>query len=139
MDVVYFFCRDGKGRKDRYTVLSETACCFIEKYYTMHDIQTWIFPGSKANTHIAIRTAQHICEDALDSAGIEKGASIHNLRHTFATHLLENGTDIRYIQKLLGHNSIRTIEKYTHVARKNALKVQSPLDSIEKEEILMKN
>ena len=63
--------------------------------------------------------------------GIQKAVSIHSLRHTFATHLLENGTDIRYIQDLLGHDSLRTTERYTHVAKRSVLKIQSPLDRLE--------
>ena len=121
----------GKGRKERYAPLSDDACLFLENYCAIHGIETWIFPGAKAGTHLSVRSAQHICEAALRTAGIDKGASIHSLRHTFATHLLENGTDIRYIQELLGHNSIRTTERYTHVARRGALKVRSPMDSLD--------
>jgi site-specific recombinase XerD len=83
---------------------------------------------------LSIRSAQHICEHALQKAGIQKNASIHGLRHSFATHLLENGTDIRYIQELLGHTSLRTTERYTHVARRQVLKITSPLDSMGKED-----
>jgi len=120
----------GKGRKERYTLLSDSVCHLIKDYYAAFDIETWIFPGAKKNHHLSVRSAQRICEDALHSAGINKGASIHSLRHTFATHLLENGTDIRYIQELLGHGSIRTTERYTHVARRGALNITSPLDNL---------
>ncbi len=112
----------------------DTVCDYLEDYYAMNEIQTWIFPSSATNSHLTIRTAQRICEEALQSASINEGASIHSLRHSFVTHLLENGTDIRYIQELLGHNSLRTTERYNHVARKNALNIKSPLDFIEKYE-----
>jgi site-specific recombinase XerD len=80
---------------------------------------------------LRIRSAEKIFEKAALRAGIIKKTSIHGLRHTFATHLLENGTDIRYIQNLLGHASLRTTERYTHVSIRSALSVQSPLDSLE--------
>jgi len=124
----------GKGRKDRYTLLSDSVCRLIKDYYASFNIETWVFPGAKKSSHLSIRSAQHICADALYRAGINKGASIHSLRHTFATHLMENGTDIRYIQELLGHNSIRTTERYTHVARRGALRIISPLDSLDEGE-----
>jgi site-specific recombinase XerD len=121
----------GKGRKDRCTILSSQVIDCLKDYYTHYDIKTWLFPGSPATGHLSVRSAQHICENAMYKAGIEKNASIHSLRHTFATHLLENGTDIRYIQELLGHTSIRTTQQYTHVARRKALKIPSPLDTLE--------
>jgi len=124
----------GKGRKERYTLLSDSVCRLIKDYYASFNIETWVFPGAKENSHLSVRSAQHVCEDALRCAGISKGASIHSLRHTFATHLLENGTDIRYIQELLGHSSIRTTERYTHVARRGALRITSPLDNLEEGE-----
>ncbi|MDR1318941.1 MAG: tyrosine-type recombinase/integrase [Treponema sp.] len=121
----------GKGRKDRYTLLSDHVIQYLKNYQAACKIETWLFPGSSPGCHLSIRSAQHICEAALHSANIEKNASIHSLRHAFATHLLEDGTDIRYIQELLGHNSIRTTERYTHVARRKALKIRSPLDNFE--------
>jgi len=124
----------GKGRKDRYTLLSDSVCRLIKDYYASFNIETWVFPGANKSSHLSVRSAQHICADALHRAGINKGASIHSLRHTFATHLMENGTDIRYIQELLGHNSIRTTERYTHVARRGALRIISPLDSLDEGE-----
>jgi site-specific recombinase XerD len=124
------FVRAGKGRKDRYTLLSlkiaEALHCFC------HDFRRddWIFAGNPASKHLSERSAQHVFEKALKNSGIAKSASIHSLRHSFATHLLENGTDVRYIQELLGHSSIRITERYTHVAHKTALAIKSPLDSI---------
>jgi site-specific recombinase XerD len=122
--------KTGKGRKDRCTVLSEKAALFVSEYFGSFRIQTWLFPGQPASRHLSIRSAQHIFEKSALRAGITKQISIYGLRHTFATHLLASGTDIRYIQALLGHASIRTTERYTHVARRNILSVKSPLDSI---------
>jgi site-specific recombinase XerD len=121
--------RSAKGRKDRYTMLSEQAAMFIADYRALSPIDSWLFPGSPPTTHLSIRSAQRIFEFALEKARLGKDTSIHSLRHSFATHLLEGGTDVRYIQELLGHASIRTTERYTHVAMKKALKIPSPLDT----------
>jgi len=120
----------GKGRKDRYTILSEKAAQYIKDYYKYFEIKDWIFPGQPASKHLNVRSAQKIFDKAIRRSGIQKKMTIHSLRHTFATHLLENGTDIRYIQSLLGHSSIRTTERYTHVARHNVLRIKSPLDNL---------
>ncbi|MDR2480197.1 MAG: tyrosine-type recombinase/integrase [Treponema sp.] len=127
------FINSGKGRKDRYTILSVMVITALAQYCSGGG-NTWIFPGSRPDTSLSVRSAQHICEHALKKANIQKDASIHSLRHTFATHLLESGTDIRYIQELLGHASIRTTERYAHVARRTLLNITSPLDSINTEE-----
>ena len=124
------YVRLGKGRKDRSTVLSEKAAQFLEEYCNFFNIQKWLFPGQPASNHLSIRSAQHIFDKAIRRAGIMKKITIHGLRHTFATHLLESGTDIRYIQALLGHASLRTTERYTHVAKRNVLNIKSPLDNI---------
>jgi len=124
------YIRLGKGRKDRSTLLSEKVIRFIEEYYNFYDIEKWLFPGQLSEHHLSIRSAQNIFEKAVRHAGIIKNISIHGLRHTFATHLLESGTDIRYIQTLLGHANLRTTERYTHVARRSVLNIKSPLDSI---------
>ena len=126
--------RSGKGRKDRYTLVSETVINTLAEYYSRYNITNWLFSGADPNKHLVIRSAQHIFERALKRVKIEKAASLHSLRHSFATHLLESGTDIRYIQELLGHASIRTTERYTHVTKRKALSITSPLDNIDKEE-----
>jgi site-specific recombinase XerD len=123
------FIRAGKGRKDRYTLLSDRAANFIQEYYSLYNIDGWLFPGIPANHHLSIRAAQSIFEKTLQKSQIPKLVSIHNLRHTFATHLLENGTDIKYIQELLGHLSLKTTARYTHVAHRDLLRIQSPLDN----------
>jgi len=124
------YIRLGKGRKDRSTLLSEKAAQYIVEYYKFFNIDKWVFPGQPASKHLSIRSAQNIFDKAVRRAAIPKEISIHGLRHTFATHLLESGTDIRYIQALLGHATLRTTERYTHVARRNVLNIISPLDTI---------
>jgi site-specific recombinase XerD len=123
------FIRSGKGRKDRFSVLSDRAAQFIKEYCLLYSIESWLFPGQPASQHLSIRAAQNIFDKAAQKAGISKNASIHSLRHSFATHLLESGTHLKYIQELLGHISIKTTERYTHVARRSALRIPSPLDS----------
>jgi len=125
--------RAGKGRKDRYSLVSDTVLNALAEYYNRYDVTDWLFSGADPGKHLSIRSAQHIFEHALKKANIEKATSIHSLRHSFATHLLESGTDIRYIQELLGHSSIRTTERYTHVARRKTLSIISPLDTINNE------
>ena len=120
----------GKGRKDRYTILSEIVIESLNDYSSRYDTTKWLFPGIDPSRHLSIRTAQRIYDHAIEKAKIQKAASIHSLRHSFATHLLESGTDIRFIQELLGHTSIRTTERYTHVARHKISNIISPLDTI---------
>ena len=123
--------RSGKGRKDRYTIVSDTVINALTDYYTRYKIQNWLFNGANPNKHLVTRSAQRIFDEAIKRAKIQKNATIHSLRHSFATHLLEGGTDIRYIQELLGHSSIRTTERYTHVAKRRTLSITSPLDTID--------
>jgi site-specific recombinase XerD len=124
------YIKRGKGRKDRCTLLSEKAVRLLAEYCKITDIQIWLFPGQPATGPLSIRSAQKIFEKAAYQANIHKEVSIHSLRHTFATHLLENGTDIRYIQDLLGHSSLRTTERYTHIAKGSILNIISPLDAM---------
>jgi site-specific recombinase XerD len=122
--------RQSKGRKDRCAPLADGAATLLREYNSLQGGQgTWLFPGQNAGEHIAIRTAQKIFEQTLLKTGIARKASVHSLRHSFATHLLENGTDIRYIQELLGHNSVKTTQRYTHVALREAFIIRSPLDT----------
>jgi site-specific recombinase XerD len=130
IDRKVIYIRQGKGRKDRCTLLSEKAARFITEYCAFFGIQTWLFPGQPSTHPLTIRSAQHIFDKAVRRAAIPKKISIHGLRHTFATHLLETGTDIRYIQTLLGHANLRTTERYTHVARRSLLNIKSPLDTL---------
>jgi site-specific recombinase XerD len=120
--------RSGKGRKDRCTILADSVINALKTYHLNKDNSIWVFPGLKENQPLSIRSAQRIFEKALKRTGVQAAASIHTLRHAFATHLLESGTDIRYIQELLGHSSITTTSRYIHVTQRCVLKITSPLD-----------
>ncbi|MEW5761402.1 MAG: site-specific tyrosine recombinase/integron integrase [Candidatus Thermoplasmatota archaeon] len=122
--------KGAKGRKDRYTLLSDVAMRTLKLYIESYRPQPWLFPSRNVNSHITTRTAQRIFEDACKNAGINKDVSIHSLRHSFATHLLESGVDLRYIQELLGHKSSKTTEIYTHVSNRDLSRIKNPLDSI---------
>ncbi|HUW42068.1 MAG TPA: site-specific tyrosine recombinase/integron integrase [Rectinemataceae bacterium] len=119
--------KGGKGRKDRYTILARNLVGMINAYRDLHHPQTWLFEGPDGGP-LSVRSLQAVFYKARDDAGIDKQVSIHSLRHSFATHLLEDGTDIRYIQTLLGHSSAKTTQIYTHVARKDVLRIRSPFD-----------
>jgi len=120
--------RGGKGRKDRYTLLADAALSAVRRYQEPGVAGSWLFPGTRPDRHITARTVQHIVETARRRAGITKRVTAHTLRHSFATHLLEAGTDLRYIQSLLGHASSRTTEIYTHVSSAALRRIRSPLD-----------
>lgn len=120
-----------KGRKDRYVMLSETALQTLREYWRQYKPSKYLFQGAMADRYISIRTVQKILEHVCQKAGIKKEITVHSLRHSFATHLLEGGTDLRYIQELLGHAHSKTTEIYTHVSTKNISKIQSPLDSLD--------
>jgi len=121
--------RNGKGKKDRITLLSNTAYRYLQRYYSAFQPKNWIFEGQTGEQYSA-RSVNNIIKVAAEKAGIKKIISAHTLRHSFATHLLEHGTDIRYIQNLLGHESSKTTERYTHVTKKGFEKLLSPLDAI---------
>lgn len=120
----------GKGKKDRYTILSETALSILRKYVKVYKPEHWLFPGQHPDKHLTERSVQKVFDNARIDAKIRKDVSVHNLRHSFATHLLEGGVNLRYIQELLGHSSSKTTEIYTHVTQKNLSNIISPLDTI---------
>jgi len=122
--------KGAKGRKDRYTLLSEKALEILRAYWREYKPVKWLFEGFRDGRYISTRTVQAIFEQAKENAGIKKEISVHTLRHSFATHLLEGGTDLRYIQELLGHVSSKTTEIYTHVSQKSLGKIKSPLDTL---------
>ena len=121
---------NAKGRKDRYTLLSGIALETLRNYWGKYKPKKWLFQSQDKEKHITTRTVQRIFESACKKAGIRKEVSVHSLRHSFATHLLEQGTDLRYIQELLGHKSSKTTEIYTHVSNRDLKKIKSPLDNI---------
>lgn len=118
----------GKGRKDRTTLLSERFLEVLEKYLEEYNPEDWLFEGQKRGEHLASRSVQNIFSRALEKSGVKKDATVHTLRHSFATHLLEQGIDIRYIQELLGHSNPNTTMIYTHVSRGKLKNIKSPLD-----------
>ena len=124
------FIKGSKGKKDRYTLLSDTVLNILRKYWKRYRPQKWLFEGAKEGEHLSTRTAEKIFRNACKKAGINKEVSFHSLRRSFATHLLESGTDLRYIQELLGHAHVKTTEIYTHVSRKNLVKIISPIDTL---------
>lgn len=117
----------GKGNKDRYTILSEKLLIDLRKYFLEWHPKTHLFEGPKGNQYSA-ESVVKIVKEAARKAGIRKRVTPHILRHSFATHLLESGTDLRYIQVLLGHKSSKTTEIYTHVATNIFFKIKNPLD-----------
>ena len=119
----------GKGKKDRFVSLPESILEDLRNYYKEYKPKTFLFEGLH-NQNLSIRTIQLIFKNALLKANIHKKVGIHCLRHSYATHLLELGTDISHIQKLLGHNSISTTLAYTHVTNQTLRKVISPLDQL---------
>ena len=122
--------KQDKGRKDRYTLLYKLSLKKLKKYFELYKPQKWLFPGAKPTKHLTKRTVQRIFKKAAKKAKINKNVSVHALRHSFATHLLENGIDLRYIQELLGHKSSTTTEIYTHVSKGEILSIDSPLDDL---------
>jgi integrase/recombinase XerD len=123
--------RGGKGKKDRYTILADRTLSLLRTYYRAYRPGEWVFPGQDPGRHMSRSSARRIFERAREKAGINDEASLHTLRHSFATHLLEDGVDLRYIQELLGHGSIRTTQRYTHVSRRRIEQVRSPLDGFD--------
>lgn len=122
--------QQGKGAKDRYTVLSHRSLLLLRKYWQFQRPADWLFPGTKAGTHIQPATIQDVCRDAARLAGITKRVTPHMLRHSFATHLLESGTDTRAIQVMLGHARIDTTARYTSVTPQTISRTGSPLDRL---------
>jgi site-specific recombinase XerD len=122
--------RGAKGKKDRYTLLSDVALEQLREYYRECQPTGFLFEGAEGRRHMAERSVQNVFERAVKAAGLHKRVTVHILRHAFATHLLEAGVDLRYIQELLGQSSSKTTEIYTHVSRKNIGCIRSPIDQI---------
>jgi integrase/recombinase XerD len=120
-----------KGKKDRRVPLSDRLVKELDVYLQNFNPATWLFEGQSRGEQYSIRSAQAVFQQAKQRAGINKKSGFHSLRHSYATHLLEGGTDIRLIQGLLGHNSIKTTVRYTHVSTRDLNKIQSPLDKLD--------
>ena len=122
--------RHGKGAKDRTVMLSPQLLMILRTYWRLARPKEWLFPGRSPDRPIDVQVLHAACRSATKAAGLVKRVSVHTLRHSFATHLLESGVDIRIIQVLLGHNNLSTTARYTHVAATTIAKTQSPLDRL---------
>jgi integrase/recombinase XerD len=123
--------RAGKGKKDRYVMLGESLLALLRQYYqAVRPKGEYLFPGQKPQRHITPTAVRQVLQKVIREAGLAKRVTMHTLRHCFATHLLEAGTDIRILQVLLGHSSIRTTLRYTHITDRLVQKLVSPLDMI---------
>jgi len=122
--------RDGKRNRDRYVMLGDRLLEALRIWWRVERParEAYLFPGAAAGKHASPGTVRNVLKKAAAAAGLEKRMYPHLLRHSFATHLLESGTDIRVIQRLLGHGSIRTTERYTHVSAAHVRRTKSPLD-----------
>jgi site-specific recombinase XerD len=121
----------GKGNKDRYTILAQRTLEVLRDYWKACQPVDWLFPGSCKDRPMGPSTVQRVFRLARERAGIGKPASVHTLRHCFATHMLEAGADLYHIQQLLGHGSVRTTSIYLHVGKKALGRTVSPLDYFE--------
>jgi integrase/recombinase XerD len=122
--------KQAKGKKDRLAPLSEKITALLRIYYKAYQPKKWLFEGANTEEPYSEKSLQNVLKQALNKVGIKKPVSLHWLRHSYATHLLENGTDLRYIQEILGHKSSRTTEIYTHVSTKSLQKIKSPFDDL---------
>jgi len=116
--------------KQRFTVLSQQLLIALREYWKVARPPVWLFPGQGKLPHVSTDTARHVFYAARDQVGLGKWCTPHTLRHSFATHLLESGTELVVIQALLGHSTIRTTTKYTHVRTDHIATVTSPLDTL---------
>ncbi|GMV54027.1 MAG: Integrase [Chlorobi bacterium OLB6] len=122
--------KQAKGRKDRIVPISEKVVALLRQYYKAYKPTVWLFEGQQKGKQYTAESLQSVLKQALQKAKITKPVSLHWLRHSYATHLLENGTDMRYIQELLGHSSSKTTEIYTHVSTRNLQNIKSPFDDL---------
>ncbi len=122
--------RQSKGRKDRIVPISDKVITMLRDYYKLYKPKVWLFEGQIVGEKYSEASLQEVLKTAIKNANINKPVSLHWLRHSYATHLLESGVDLRYIQELLGHKSSKTTEIYTHVSTKNIQKIISPFDSL---------
>ncbi|MBN2727956.1 MAG: site-specific integrase [Bacteroidales bacterium] len=122
--------RNAKGRKDRVVPISDKLIEILREYYKMYKPKAWLFEGQKAGEKYSEESLAQVLKKALYLCKISKPVTLHWLRHSYATHLLESGTDLRYIQELLGHKSSKTTEIYTHVTQKSLQQIRSPFDDL---------
>lgn len=121
---------NAKGKKDRLVPISDKIIEMLRNYYNIYIQKVWLFEGQNVGEQYSDRSLQMVLKHALENAKINKPVTLHWLRHSYATHLLESGTDLRYIQELLGYKSSKTTEIYTHVRNKQLQKIRSPFDDL---------
>jgi site-specific recombinase XerD len=124
------FIRAAKGKKDRCTILSEKVWTLLKDYLELYQPVEWLFEGQDGGPYSA-RSVQNVFARAREKSRINPYATVHTLRHSFATHLLEKGVDLRYIQDFLGHESSKTTEIYTQITKNGLQKIKSPLDDLD--------
>ena len=120
--------RYAKGGRQRYTLLADRTLAVLRAYWQAHRPTPWLFPGSIPDQAMARKSAYVLFRQAVERAGVTKPATLHTLRHSFATHLLEAGTDLYHLQRLLGHSSIKTTAQYLHTTRQGLMRIVSPFD-----------
>ncbi|MBG0859009.1 MAG: tyrosine-type recombinase/integrase [Bacteroidales bacterium] len=120
----------GKGKVDRIVPVPERVWGKIDEYIDCYKPREYLFEG-QAGGKYSVESVYNVFRQSMKKAGIKKDVGVHSLRHSYATHLHENGLDIRYIQELLGHKSTRTTEIYTHVSRRNLAAVRSPIEDLD--------
>jgi site-specific recombinase XerD len=123
--------RAGKGQRDRHVMLSPQLLAILREYWRRTRPRSWLFPGPDPSCPITARSVQRACCAAVAAAGLDKSVTVHTLRHCFATHLLEQGVDIRVIQGLLGHRQIASTTRYARVALDTIRQVKSPLELLD--------
>ena len=122
--------KNAKGKKDRIVPLSPKILEMLRDYFKTCKPKTWLFEGQNEGEPYSAKSLQSVLKQSLEKTNIKKPVTLHWLRHSYATHLLESGTDLRYIQELLGHNSSKTTEIYTHVSTKSIQQIKSPFDDL---------
>lgn len=122
--------KQSKGKKDRIVPLGNKTADIIKAYVELYKPKSYLFPGQDGSSEYSYRSLQQVFKAAVEKAEIRKDVSLHTLRHSYATHLLEGGTNLRFIQELLGHNSSKTTEIYTHVSKHNLGSVKSPFEDL---------
>ena len=130
MDRGQIFIRGSKGKKDRVVMMPKSIVPILKAYVMKHRPDRWLFPVQNRERPYSPSSLRNIFKSALSKAGLDKRHKLHNLRHSFATHLMESGTQQRLIQKLLGHSSSKTTEIYTHISKGSTTQVESPLDKL---------
>ncbi len=120
---------DSKGKKDRYVALPQSILTLYKQHILTHNPKDYLFEGQLGGQY-TVRSVQLVFKRAMAKANIYKNIGVHGLRHGYATHLLEDGADIRFIQALLGHSSVKTTQIYTHVSATSHLQIKSPLDNL---------